>query len=225
MESATELEAAWPILVDLHQRRRKSLGEPGCFASNSFYDFHRDVAERLLKRGQLRLSWLTLDGMPAAAEYHFADRIATLTDGVISDKEALRYTFPGMWRVPGAVSPVDSREHIVIHLEAMETGIWAHTHGLVKFGRPEMDRLADDGVPLERERRVDHVTVGSPGFAHLHDQRVRRIQPDGTTADCIGTIRRLAPRDSRLPSFAPREVWRGRLISADRESKLRGQQQ
>lgn len=75
--SAAELETAWPILVDLHQRRRKSLGEPGCFASNSFHDFHREVAGRLLKCGQLRLSWLTLDGTPAAAEYHVADRLAT----------------------------------------------------------------------------------------------------------------------------------------------------
>jgi CelD/BcsL family acetyltransferase involved in cellulose biosynthesis len=35
------------------------------------------VAGRLLKRGELRMSWLELDGSPAAAEYHFADRGAT----------------------------------------------------------------------------------------------------------------------------------------------------
>lgn len=75
--TAAELNAAWPILVDLHQRRRQSLGEPGCFASQSFHDFHREVAERLLGLGQLRISWLALDGTPAAAEYHFADRTAT----------------------------------------------------------------------------------------------------------------------------------------------------
>ena len=66
-----------PCLVDLHQRRRRSLGEPGCFASQAFHDFHREVVERLLDRGQLRISWLELDGTPAAAEYHFADRTAT----------------------------------------------------------------------------------------------------------------------------------------------------
>jgi CelD/BcsL family acetyltransferase involved in cellulose biosynthesis len=72
-----ELETAWPLLVDLHQRRRRSLDEPGCFASRSFHDFHREVAGRLLDRGQLRISWLELDGSPAAAEYHFADGGAT----------------------------------------------------------------------------------------------------------------------------------------------------
>ncbi|HJQ80511.1 MAG TPA: GNAT family N-acetyltransferase [Lacipirellulaceae bacterium] len=75
--SASELPAAWKILVDLHQRRRQSLGEPGCFASRLFHDFHREIAERLLARQQLRMSWLELDGSPAAAEYHLADASAT----------------------------------------------------------------------------------------------------------------------------------------------------
>lgn len=70
---SAELERAWAILVDLHQRRRRSLGERGCFASKLFHDFHREVVEHLLARGQLRMSWLALDGTPAAAEYHLAD--------------------------------------------------------------------------------------------------------------------------------------------------------
>jgi len=75
--SAAELDAAWPVLVDLHQRRRRSLGEPGCFASRAFHEFHREVAGRFLDRGQLRVSWLELDGTAAAAEYHLADGTAT----------------------------------------------------------------------------------------------------------------------------------------------------
>lgn len=77
VECTADLEAAWPVLVDLHQRRRRSLGEPGCFASQLFHDFHREVAGRLLERGQLRTSWLELDGTPAAAEYHVADSSTT----------------------------------------------------------------------------------------------------------------------------------------------------
>ena len=37
--SESELDEGWQILVDLHQRRRRSLGDPGCFAAprlNSF---------------------------------------------------------------------------------------------------------------------------------------------------------------------------------------------
>ncbi len=77
VQSTAELAHTWPILVDLHQRRRRSLNEPGCFASRVFHDFHREVAGRLLDRGQLRMSWLELDGTPAAAEYHFAGGATT----------------------------------------------------------------------------------------------------------------------------------------------------
>ena len=77
VQTTAELDAAWTVLVDLHQRRRKSLGEPGCFASRPFYEFHHEVVARLLARGELRMSWLALDGRPAAAEYHLAGGRAT----------------------------------------------------------------------------------------------------------------------------------------------------
>jgi CelD/BcsL family acetyltransferase involved in cellulose biosynthesis len=72
VDTEEQFAEGWGILVDLHQQRRISLGEPGCFASQRFHEFQREVAGRLLRRGQLRLSWMELDGAPAAAEYHFA---------------------------------------------------------------------------------------------------------------------------------------------------------
>lgn len=68
---------AWPMLIDLHQRRWQSVGQPGAFASQAFRDFHSDVAPRMLTRGQLRLSWLELDGVPIAAEYHLGNSSTT----------------------------------------------------------------------------------------------------------------------------------------------------
>ena len=70
VERRDDLPLAWEILVDLHQLRHLSLGEPGCFASRQFADFHRDVAPKLLSAGQLLLHWVELDGRPVAAEYH-----------------------------------------------------------------------------------------------------------------------------------------------------------
>ena len=64
-------------LVDLHQRRRNSMGEPGCFASRQFAGFHEDIARQLLEAGRLQLSWTTLDGVPAAADYLFSDNTTT----------------------------------------------------------------------------------------------------------------------------------------------------
>jgi CelD/BcsL family acetyltransferase involved in cellulose biosynthesis len=70
--SPSELDEGWRTLIDLHQRRRRSLGDPGCFAAPRFEQFHSDVVRRLLPSGHLRLHWLELDGHPVAAEYHLA---------------------------------------------------------------------------------------------------------------------------------------------------------
>ena len=77
VQTQQDFDLAWTILVDLHQRRRISLGEPGCFASERWANFHRDVAQQLLQSGRLRLSWLELGGQPIAAEYHLADHQTT----------------------------------------------------------------------------------------------------------------------------------------------------
>jgi CelD/BcsL family acetyltransferase involved in cellulose biosynthesis len=67
-----QIDGAWKVLIDLHQRRRNGLGEPGCFASKQFHDFHREAVERLFAAGQLRLSWIELDGKPFTTEYHLS---------------------------------------------------------------------------------------------------------------------------------------------------------
>jgi CelD/BcsL family acetyltransferase involved in cellulose biosynthesis len=69
VERIEELSEAMDILVDLHQRRRRSLGEVGCFASARFLAFYRDVVPDLFRRGQLHFYWLEIDGKPAAAEF------------------------------------------------------------------------------------------------------------------------------------------------------------
>jgi CelD/BcsL family acetyltransferase involved in cellulose biosynthesis len=84
----SELEEAWQILIDLHQRRRRGLGDAGCFASPEFTSFHRDVITQLLAAGQLRLSWTELDGAPFTAEYHFSspDTVYTYQSGMDADR-------------------------------------------------------------------------------------------------------------------------------------------
>jgi len=68
-----ELAQARAILVDLHQRRRRALGQPGAFASARFDAFHGEVMGRLLAAGCLRLHWLEWEGRPVAAEYDLAE--------------------------------------------------------------------------------------------------------------------------------------------------------
>lgn len=71
VDRLADLPRAEAILIDLHQRRWCSVGKPGCFASERFTAFHRDLMPQLLTNGQLALGWIELDGRPVVAEYHF----------------------------------------------------------------------------------------------------------------------------------------------------------
>lgn len=72
VQSAEALEWGWEILVQLHQKRRRALGEAGRFASPRFCAFHQRVMEQLYGDRRLELHWLELDGRPVAAEYQIA---------------------------------------------------------------------------------------------------------------------------------------------------------
>jgi len=72
-----DLPGGFEILVDLHQRRRRALGQPGCFTSAQFTAFHREVMVRLLQKRQLHLFWVDLDGKPAVAEYFLLGKDST----------------------------------------------------------------------------------------------------------------------------------------------------
>ena len=67
--SPEEFELGFDVLIDLHQKRRNELGEPGCFASDRYHSFHYEFAARMLRQNRLRLCWLELAGRPAAVEY------------------------------------------------------------------------------------------------------------------------------------------------------------
>lgn len=67
-----ELKRGFAILCDLHQQRRQSKGDAGCFASEKFVAFHREVMLLLLAANQLRLIWIEVDGRPVAVNYSVA---------------------------------------------------------------------------------------------------------------------------------------------------------
>ncbi|HEX4130262.1 MAG TPA: GNAT family N-acetyltransferase [Pirellulales bacterium] len=71
VDDAGKLACGLEVLHRLHQRRRESKGDKGCFASDRFAAFHADVARQLLAAGALRLNWIELDGEPVAVDYGF----------------------------------------------------------------------------------------------------------------------------------------------------------
>lgn len=67
------LEQLWPDFVDLHQSRRQSLGQPGCFAKPEFNEFLRNATESLIELGQSELIVIDFEGSPLAAMLLFND--------------------------------------------------------------------------------------------------------------------------------------------------------
>ena len=68
--TAEELEQGKRILMDLHQERWRSRGQPGVFTSPRFRQFHDRVLPQFLTEGALELLWLEVRGEPVAALYN-----------------------------------------------------------------------------------------------------------------------------------------------------------
>jgi CelD/BcsL family acetyltransferase involved in cellulose biosynthesis len=80
-------------LIELHQRRWTTTGEPGAFASPRFADFHRELVARLVSRGAVILFRVRAAGKTVGCLYHFVERrrvlfyqsgLASYPDGRIS---------------------------------------------------------------------------------------------------------------------------------------------
>ncbi|MBN1854588.1 MAG: GNAT family N-acetyltransferase [Pirellulales bacterium] len=84
-------DAMWPALVSLHQKHWTSRNKAGCFASRRFYDFHREVAARMLDSGHVRLTTVEVHNRPISVEYSFMGSKATYAylSGIDPDQMAL----------------------------------------------------------------------------------------------------------------------------------------
>jgi hypothetical protein len=68
--------------------------------------------------------------------------LAEAADGCVNDLFAMRFFGPDTWRVEEPLAEMDVREHMTLHTVPVEDGgdrFWVHTHGLIKFGRPEFE--------------------------------------------------------------------------------------
>jgi len=71
IDSPEHFEENFSILIDLHQARWNSRGEPGVFASENFLRFHRTLIAKLLPKRRLRLIIVFMAGNPISAIYTF----------------------------------------------------------------------------------------------------------------------------------------------------------
>ncbi len=84
-----EFAQIWPAFVLLHQRRRQSLGDPGCFTEKAFGDFLYEAANEFRRNGKLDLACITLDNKPIATELCFRGESITFAYQIGIDPDAL----------------------------------------------------------------------------------------------------------------------------------------
>jgi hypothetical protein len=122
--------------------------------------------------------------VPEAVVYatDLAHRIAEATTGVVQDIHSFR-TLPPTSRPREEPAEVDVRDHVVIHAVPEKGGstAWLHTHGLVKFGRPEVEVYA---VPADR---TEHVAAGLNDIGQYFVQGAL-IRPGETLGDPAAPI-------------------------------------
>ena len=90
---AEQVQPAMDALIELHQKHWMDKGRPGHFVRLSVQQFHRDLAQRLLERGQLALLTLKANGRIVAATYgySFGQRTHNLIVGNCHDRPWQRY--------------------------------------------------------------------------------------------------------------------------------------
>lgn len=76
LDNANDLPEWLATFEDLHQRRRQSLGQPGCFATSAFADFLREVTPRLFQQGKFLFTQLRVDGQPVAMDFNLLGETA-----------------------------------------------------------------------------------------------------------------------------------------------------
>lgn len=77
-----------------------------------------------------------------------AERLASMTDGFVFDLDACRKYVPGQEGAGGELAQVDGLRYVSYHSQPLSTSrLWLHSHGLIKFGRPELEIL---DVPPDR---------------------------------------------------------------------------
>ena len=92
IETLKEWQANFEVLVNLHQSRWISRGEPGSFSSEKFLRFHRELAPRMIAQNWLQLWILWQNDQPLAALYDFVynRKIFYYQSGMAPENGAIR---------------------------------------------------------------------------------------------------------------------------------------
>jgi hypothetical protein len=164
-------KARFSVIVD--RSPEMLLGFPGRSMPPETWKFvglNGDLARRAREARSLVMVSLLERGQNLAQDVLYAtrlaDRVSVLADGCVNDLMGCRYFGSGSWRIPESNREVDVREHVVLHGEKGDSkGMWVHTHGLIKFARPELEiyEVPEDlweGVSLAMLDMMAYVIAG-----------------------------------------------------------------
>lgn len=97
-ETPEQINEFFDEMVELHQHRWEAAGQPGCFSSQLFELFHREMAKQWVPSGRAVLSRIVVGGQTLAVKYGF--RVGTKFDfyqsGIRTDDEAAPIRSPGI---------------------------------------------------------------------------------------------------------------------------------
>ena len=151
-------------MVDLHQSRWQSVGEPGCFASSRFCDFHQKLLQLWQPSGRAILSRLSLNGEPLAVKYGFRvrNKYDFYQSGVKLDD------IPGI-KSAGIVSFLMLMQHLT------DQGVTAFD--FLRGSSSYKQRLATTVQPLVQVRRVRwNWRTGTGLIADLGGRAIRKVK-------------------------------------------------
>jgi len=164
-----ETHRYFDLLMELHQRRQHSLGNPGSFASARFTQFHRDIASRWVAERRAYLCFVDIDGVPVAAEYGFRVGKACFLYLAGMEPSYLEYS-------PGKL------KHVVLLKEAIKSGI--AVFDFLRGDETYKAQLGGQAVPMRKVRiaakrfwpRLKHVVWVSCWNLKQH-LKPRRLPP------------------------------------------------
>jgi CelD/BcsL family acetyltransferase involved in cellulose biosynthesis len=141
--TAQEADDWFDELIELHQDRWRSLGQPGCFAASRFTAFHRALAQQLVPQNAAVLARLSIGGKPLAVLYGFVSgrKFDFYQSGIKPDGCA------GLAR-PGIAA------HLLLMAHLADRGVTQYDflRGTAEYKQ----RLATSAQPLVRLRIVRH---------------------------------------------------------------------
>lgn len=147
-----EAKLFYEQMIALHQHRWQAAGQPGCFASPRFTEFHGRLVSRWHREGRVVLSRLRLGAEVLAVKYGF--RIGRKYDFYQS---GVRLDEGSPIKSPGIVSFL----HLMGHLSVQEVDTFDFLRGASSYKQ----RLATAAQPLVEVRRVLWTWRTACGFA------------------------------------------------------------